>query len=100
MAKGVSVVAQDGAGSNTPCANESHAHHHRLNDSIWQQYQAVRRTFNTYLTTPMRDHHGQDGGGNRLRPPSVGGAQGMLQDGSPVPTVGASWHSCNHSSKL
>ena len=35
--------------SNSACANESHAHHHGLNDSIWQQYKAVRRTFNTCL---------------------------------------------------
>eukprot|EP00040_Diaphanoeca_grandis_P036541 m.233286 g.233286 ORF g.233286 m.233286 type:complete len:895 (+) comp33639_c0_seq1:188-2872(+) len=54
-ATGVSVVAQDGAESATPCANESHVHHHGLNDSLWQQYKAVRRTFNTYLTTPMQD---------------------------------------------
>ena len=52
-ATGVSVVLQDGAESMTPCANESHAHHHGLNDSVWEQYKAVRRTFNTYLTTPM-----------------------------------------------
>ena len=84
MSQGVSTVAQDGAESNTPCANESHSHHHGLNDSIWQQYKAVRRTFNTYLTTPMHDQQDR----TRLRPPSIGGSHGMLQDGSPVPTVG------------
>ena len=32
-----------------------------LNDSIWEQYKAVRRTFNTYLTTPMhREHNAAD----------------------------------------
>jgi hypothetical protein len=88
-ATGVSVVAQDGAESGTPCANESHTHHHGLNDSIWQQYKAVRRTFNTYLTTPMRDREG------RLRQPSVGGrammgrrAPNTSEVASPVPTVG------------
>ena len=81
-ATGVSVVAQDGAESNSPCANRSHAHHHGLNDSIWQQYKAVRRTFNKYLTTPMHDHKT-----GQLRPPSTGGIDaknGKYQ----VPTVG------------
>eukprot|EP01046_Picozoa_sp_COSAG06_P103629 COSAG06_NODE_49806_length_323_cov_0.602679_1_plen_64_part_10 len=39
----VGAVSQDGAESGTPCANESHAHHHGLNDSIWEQYK-VRKT--------------------------------------------------------
>ena len=55
---GVSVVAQDGAESTTPCANESHSNHHGLNDSVWEQYKAVRRTFNAYLTTPMHEADG------------------------------------------
>ena len=80
-ATGVSTVAQDGAESNTACANESHAHHHGLNDSIWAQYKAVRRTFNTYLTTPMRDREG------RLREASVGGAASATGPAA-VPTVG------------
>ena len=51
-ATGVSVVDQDGSESSTPCANESHLHHHGLNDSIWEQYRAVRRTYHEYLLAP------------------------------------------------
>lgn len=47
-----------GAETGTPCANVSHAHHHGLNDSLWEQYKAVRRTFQQYLITPMYNRNG------------------------------------------
>jgi hypothetical protein len=81
-ATGVSVVDQDGAETGTPCANMSHAHHHGLNDSLWEQYKAVRRTFQQYLTTPMYHRNGT------LRAPSTGGPAAALAGGSPVPSVG------------
>ena len=34
-ATGVTAVDQDGAETATPCANESHANHHGLNDSVY-----------------------------------------------------------------
>lgn len=32
-----------------PCANASHAHHHGLDDSIWEQWLRVHATFKQYL---------------------------------------------------
>ena len=48
----MSVVEQDGAEVASACANESHAGHHGLNDSMWMQYQSVRRTYHAYLARP------------------------------------------------
>ena len=50
----IAVVEQDGALGPTPCANESHRHHHGVNDSLWVQYQAVLRTYRQYLLLPLR----------------------------------------------
>ena len=33
-----------------PCANESHAHHHGLDDSIWEQWRRVHDTFRSYMS--------------------------------------------------
>jgi hypothetical protein len=46
---GMTVTEQDGAESNSPCANASHVHHHGLNDSVWVKWGAVHRTFRGYL---------------------------------------------------
>lgn len=69
---GVSAVDQDGAESDTPCANVSHTYHHGVNDSIWMQYKAVRRTFQDYLSAPANT------AGNHSTPvPGVGFIGGM-----------------------
>jgi hypothetical protein len=49
-ATGMTVTEQDGAESNSPCANASHAHHHGLSDSIWQKWRRIHDTFRGYLT--------------------------------------------------
>ena len=46
---GMTLTEQDGAESNSPCANASHAHHHGLNDSVWVKWQRVHGTFRGYL---------------------------------------------------
>jgi hypothetical protein len=77
-ATGVSATNQDGAESATPCANESHAHHHGLNDSLWTQYQAVRRTFHGYLTAPAAAYAANATAANATAvPPPVGFIVGM-----------------------
>jgi hypothetical protein len=48
-ATGMTVTEQDGAESNSPCANESHVHHHGLNDSVWVKWNRVHDTFKAYL---------------------------------------------------
>ena len=51
-ATGVTTADPDGAESGTPCANASHAHHNGLNDTIWEQYKAMRRTTHWMLALP------------------------------------------------
>jgi hypothetical protein len=46
---GMTLTEQDGAESNSPCANASHLHHHGLNDSVWVKWQRVHDTFKGYL---------------------------------------------------
>lgn len=46
---GMTVTEQDGAESDSPCANASHAHHHGLNDSVWRKWEAVHAVFRAYL---------------------------------------------------
>ena len=48
-ATGMTATEQDGAESDSPCANESHAHHHGLNDSVWRKWEAVHGVFKAYL---------------------------------------------------
>ena len=48
-ATGMTITEQDGAESDSPCANASHEHHHGLNDSVWTKWQAVHTTFRGYL---------------------------------------------------
>jgi len=48
-ATGMTVTEQDGAESNSPCANASHEHHHGLNDSLWVKWVRVHDTFKGYL---------------------------------------------------
>ena len=46
---GMTVVDQDGAETGGPvCANESHSHHHGLNDSLLVQWQKTQDTFKEY----------------------------------------------------
>jgi hypothetical protein len=48
-ATGMTVTEQDGAESNSLCANASHAHHHGLNDSVWVKWNRVHDTFRAYM---------------------------------------------------
>ena len=48
-ATGLTAVDQDGAETFGPvCANESHVHHHGLNDSLWVNYQRTMSLFRSY----------------------------------------------------
>lgn len=48
-ATGQTAVEQDGAESDSPCANASHARHHGLNDSVWVKWGRVHDTFRGYM---------------------------------------------------
>ena len=46
---GMTVIDQDGAETGGPvCANESHKHHHGLNDSLWVNYARTQALFKEY----------------------------------------------------
>jgi ribosome modulation factor len=46
---GMTVVDQDGAETGgPPCANESHKHHHGLNDSLWVNYVRTEELYKEY----------------------------------------------------
>ena len=47
-ATGMTVTEQDGAESDSPCANASHARHHGLNDSVLVKWQRVHDTFRAF----------------------------------------------------
>ena len=49
-ATGMTVTEQDGAESNSLCANASHAHHRGLNDSVWRKWERVHDVFRGYLS--------------------------------------------------
>lgn len=48
-ATGITITEQDGAESDSPCANVSHIHHHGLNDSVWMKWNKAHDVFRGYL---------------------------------------------------
>ena len=63
---GITITEQDGAESDSPCANVSHIHHHGLNDSVWVKWNVAHTVFRGYLdrngfVQGMPGHHLEGG---------------------------------------